>query len=96
MIDDVIGNIFDKDGHRIELSMKDCYKTYLDVVTLLYHDYMIRIVDGDFSSFKKMHMKATSRMIDLVHNRYADHVDGIRMEFLKRTGVKDLRKDPLN
>ncbi len=93
MIDDVIANVYDKDGRKIEITMKDCYKTSLDVVTLLYHDYMVRIIDGDFYTFRQMHVNTTERMLDMIHSRYADHVEGIRMEFLERSKLIDPRRD---
>jgi hypothetical protein len=53
---------------------------------------MVRIIDGDFATFKTMHMKTTAKIIDMVHSRHADHVEGIRTDFFKKNDVKDLRK----
>jgi hypothetical protein len=95
-MDDIIAEIYDKNGNKINMSLKDCYRSYLDVIGLLYHDYMVRVLDGDFPAFKKMHMKSTSRMIDMIHARFADHVEGIRMEFLERNNISDPRRTQLD
>jgi len=95
-MDDIIANSYDSNGNIVPVTMKDCYQSYFNCIKLLYHDYMVRIVDGDFPTFKKMHMKTTAKIIDMVHSRFADHVEGIRNDFLKKHDVKDLRKRPLD
>ncbi len=92
MMDDIIANSYDSQGNIVPITMKECYQSYFNCIKLLYHDYMVRIVDGDFATFKKMQMKTTAKIIDMVHSRHADHVEGIRMDFFKKNDVKDLRK----
>ncbi len=96
VMDDIIANSYDAYGNIVPITMKECYQSYFNCLKLLYHDYMVRIVDGDFATFKKMQMKATAKIIDMVHNRNADHVEGIRMEFFKKHDVRDLRKERLD
>ncbi len=96
MMDDIIANAFDEDGKMVELKVKDCYRTYYDMLKLLYFDYMSRVVDGDYDSFKKIHSDATERMIKLIHHRYADHVEGIRMGVFDRNKIDDPQRKQID
>lgn len=77
------------DDDPVELTVKEIYQTHLDMTRLIYFDYMALCKDGDFDSFCKIHLEHVRIMLFLLHDRYADHVEGAKkavMESFSKQG----------
>jgi hypothetical protein len=71
------------DQEPIDLTLKDVYQLHLDMTRLIYFDYMALCKDGDFPSFMEMHLDYVKTMLNLLDDRYADHVEGINREIME-------------
>lgn len=91
-LDEIIGHFFDSNGNKGEMRLKDVYGTEMEMLKLMYIDYMLRCTDADFDTFKEIHLKATGIMIDVIHSKYADHVEGLRNSFDEKQSSKE-KKD---
>ena len=89
----VIAHYIDDDGKEGDITLADIYKHMIEMIKILYFDFMIRCSDADYEAFRPMLVHATQRIMDTLHSTYADHVEGARMAKIDK--LKD-KKDESN
>ena len=81
---DIIAHSYDEDGNREEISLSDVYHNLIDLVRILYFDYMIRCKDGSFEEFKKVCLHNMGLIVDEIDDVYADHVEGAKLALMPK------------
>jgi hypothetical protein len=79
VFDENIGYSRDKDGNDEPFSLKDVYHTLIEMTKIAYFNFMINCIDADFEGFKTMHHTAMEKIMKVIHDTYADHVEGARV-----------------
>lgn len=66
----------DEDGEPFEVTKDDVLDVIGEVTKMLYFEYMISSNYPKFESFKKDRITSYAQTLDLIHDTYADHVEG--------------------
>lgn len=80
-MDDIVGHVYNAQGQKTDITVRECYESYMKAMVLLYHDYMTRAVAANFNTFKKMQVASVKKIADIIHSRYADHVEGSKRKY---------------
>lgn len=65
---------------RIEMVLRD----YSYIIHQLYFEYFYNEKEASIEGFKDHMLEITDAVIDIVHDKYADHVEGRRKDLLDR------------
>lgn len=79
VFDENIGYSRDKDGNEEPFNLKDVYHTLIEMTKIAYFNYMINCVDADFVGFKDAHHAVMEKIMKVINDTYADHVEGARL-----------------
>jgi hypothetical protein len=65
-----------------ECTFAEIEQKIIDLMFPLYANYMVCCADGTYTHLKSVHIDLVSNILDAIHNRFADHVEGAKKEFM--------------
>lgn len=71
------------DGEEREISIEHVLKLHFETTKILFFDFMINCEKPSPNEFKKLHTKYCNKIISVLDEIYADHLEGIRNEDVK-------------
>ena len=86
-MDDVVAHAHDENGNTLGVTLGDVYTTAIEMMKIMYFDFMFRCVDATYDGFLESHKGFFERIFNAIHERFADHVEGLRAEKFKKMGV---------
>lgn len=67
----------DEDGEAFDLPFGNVLGLHYESTKAIYFDYMINTIDPSIDDFKLEHAMYCDKVVDMIHDAFADHVEGI-------------------
>lgn len=86
MDEEIIARARDGFGNEIALSISAIYSTIMEMLKVSYFDFIVRSKDEDYPAWRQFHVEKLGEIMDHIHEKYADHAEGIKREVFLHNG----------